>query len=134
MRALNGGLEPDMTFTLCNTNTVGLILYMRETKQETPEQFRAYCVLLKKGLLEIADLIAYLVQESAIRTIPRNREEPPNIPEQWRRYTDFTPEERKVLKFAGSVRMIPRLSLYRTWEAMHHETIIVQDKIPEVVL
>jgi hypothetical protein len=133
MQALKGDFKPEIPFTLYRDETAGLVLYVQNPEQDSPEQFRTRCRLIKKQFLEIADFIRYLAQERYVRTLFDEPEKPSNIPEQWRPYTEFTPAEQKGLLFAGSYRLVPRLTLYECWEAMH-EKLLQAEQIQEVVV
>jgi hypothetical protein len=134
IRAIAGRVEPDMRFTLCNTKVAGLILYL-DTHEESPEQFKTKAAVIKNRLLEIADFILYLIQEDYVRTMLKEQSQfPPDIPEQWQPYKEFTLAEQKALVFTGSMQVIPRLKLYEYWRKKTHNQLQVTIKVPETVL
>jgi hypothetical protein len=116
MRALDGGLMPDMHFTLYVKEESGVTLYVQNTGEN--EQYNSGVAAIKKRLIEIADFMGYLVQQGYVKSIPKNQD-PYSlpIPEHWQRYDDFTPAEGEALTFACSVQLIPRFTLYAYWES-----------------
>jgi hypothetical protein len=115
MRALDGGLMPDMRFTLGLKEASGVTLYVQNTDGSEP--YNPGVAAIKKQLLAIAGFMGYLVHQGYVKSIPKKQDYYSiPIPEQWQRYDDFTPKEHEALTFACSVRLIPRFTLYAYWE------------------
>jgi hypothetical protein len=116
MRALDGGLMPDMHFTLYLKETSGVTLYVQNTDGSEP--YNPDVAAIKKQLLEIADFMGYLVHQGYVKGLPKNQYDYSlSIPKQWQGYDDFTQAENETLTFACSVRLIPRFTLYAYWES-----------------
>ncbi|MHB9292868.1 hypothetical protein Holit_01979 [Hollandina sp. SP2] len=116
MHALDGGLMPDMHFTLYLKEDSGITLYVQNTDGREP--YHSGVAAIKKRLIAIADFMLYLVQQGYVKSIPKNQygySLP--IPEQWQGYDDFTPAESETLTSACSVQLIPRFTLYDYWES-----------------
>jgi hypothetical protein len=126
MQAIEGGFEPKKPFTLYMPTASKVLLYVAEARANTSAspraEFNRRCEALKKPLVEIARFISELSEENYLRVeVKQHRGEPedPAWRTHWRRYEAFYMPEMKPLIFACSVRVTPKLKLYKLAELVH---------------
>jgi hypothetical protein len=126
MRAFSGEYNKHTPFFLGQPEAGRIILFVQK-EQFTNDavqftQFTQYGKEIKQHLYTIADFIIYLVQRDYLRTIHKSAQEringPPDLPDRWRRYDNFTIAEIKAFTFACSMHFIPRLKLYKYWNEL----------------
>ncbi|MDR3170348.1 MAG: hypothetical protein LBU17_01830 [Treponema sp.] len=127
MHAIEGGFNPNMKFTLYLPAANKLVMY-EYNKKETMQwcsrsEFYTECEKIKKSLVEIAENIIVLCQDNYVRVLFRNPNEKPRLPqdyqEHWRAYEMFMKGELEPLLYVCSIRVVPKLKLYKFWEKLH---------------
>ncbi|MDR3342792.1 MAG: hypothetical protein LBT14_08415 [Treponema sp.] len=123
MCAFSGEYSKHTPFFLGQPETGRITLFVQKEQflnSTVPlTQFTQQCKEIKQRLYNIADFIIYLTQGDYVRTIHKSAQEhmdcPPDVPDWWRRYDDFTLVENKAFTFVCSMHFIPRLKLYKYW-------------------
>jgi hypothetical protein len=119
MRAFEGGFFPDMPFTLYMPVVTKVILYVAEAgandSADKRSEFNKRCEIIKKLLVEIANVIIDLVEHDYLRVITKHErvDLPANYGAHWRRYEAFYASEIDALRFVCSAWFIPKLKLYQ---------------------
>ncbi|MDR3343944.1 MAG: hypothetical protein LBT14_14405 [Treponema sp.] len=127
MSAIEGGFNPHKKFTLYLPAANKLVLYEYNKKGTTDwcprSEFYAECETIKKTLVKIAESIIYLCQDDYVRVFFRNPKEktwlPQDYQEHWRAYEMFMKGEVEPLLYVCSIRIVPKLKLYKFWETLH---------------
>ncbi|MDR3342931.1 MAG: hypothetical protein LBT14_09150 [Treponema sp.] len=130
MRAFEGTFEPDMKFTLHTPTVNKLIMYVYEENCDMTgiprAEFFARCKPIVQTFLAIANFVIYLAEHAYIH-VTFNEHKPPALPENyqrcWRRYENFYLSESEPIIYVKSIKIIPKLKLYKLWERYTHAQI-----------
>ncbi|MDR3170533.1 MAG: hypothetical protein LBU17_02765 [Treponema sp.] len=124
MRAIEGGFNQDMKFTLYLPAANHLMMYEYNVKKHVDwcsrHAFYGECEKTKHVLVKVAQSIIYLCQDDYVRVLFRSLNDQARLPqdyqEHWRAYEIFMQDELESLLYVCSIRIVPKLKLYKFWE------------------